>query len=101
MEVQQIRDQVVDKAQAFQDRVKKIFDRKTNPDDFQQGDFVLKWDARLEDKGKHGKFEHLWKGPYQIVEDHGNNSYSLQEINGDSFSTGPVNGRFLKHYLTS
>jgi hypothetical protein len=25
----------------------------------------------------------------------------LQEINGDSFSVGPVNGRFLKHYLAS
>ena len=49
----------------------------------------------------HGKFEHLWKGPYQIAEDHGNNSYSLQEVNCDSFSAGPVNGRFLKHYLTS
>ena len=61
----------------------------------------MKWDARHEDKGKHGKFEHLWKGPYQILEDHGNNSYSLQEINGDPFSFGPVNGRILKHYLAS
>lgn len=61
---------------------------------------MLKWDARPEDKGKHGKFEHLWKGPYQIAEDHGNNSYGLQEIDGDPFSGGPINGRFLKHYLT-
>ena len=35
MEVQQIRDQVVDKAQIFQDKVKKGFDRKTKPDVFQ------------------------------------------------------------------
>ena len=34
VEVQQIRDQVVDKAQAFQDKVKKVFDRKAKPDDF-------------------------------------------------------------------
>ena len=61
MEVQQIRDQVADKALVFQDKVKKIFDRKAKPDDFQQGDLVLKWDARHEDKGKHGKFEYLWK----------------------------------------
>jgi len=99
VEVQQISDQVVDKAQTFQDKVKKGFDRKTKPNDFQQGDLVLKWDARREDKGKHGKFEHLWKGPYQIAEDHGNNSYVLQEINGDPFSGGPINSRFLKHYL--
>ena len=100
VEVQQIRDQVVDKAQIFQDRVKKGFDMKAKPNDFQQGDLVLKWDVRHEDKGKHGKFEHLWKGPYQIAEDHGNNSYVLHEINGDLFSGGPINGRFLKNYLT-
>ena len=40
VEVQQIRDQVADKAQSFQDKVKKTFDRKAKPDDFQQGDLV-------------------------------------------------------------
>ena len=23
---------------------------------------MLRWDARNEDKGKHGKFENMWKG---------------------------------------
>ena len=81
----------------FQDKVKKFFDRKAKPDDFQWGGLVWKWDARHEDK--HGEFEHLWKGPYQISEDHDNNSYILQEINGDPFPVGPVNGRFMRHYL--
>ena len=77
MEVQQIRDQVAERALVFQDRAKKVFDRKENPDDFQQGDLVLKWDARHEDKGNHGKFDHLWKGPYLFTKNHGNNSYIL------------------------
>ena len=77
MEVQQIKDQFVEKASVFQDKMKNIFDRKVKPDDFQQGHMVLKWDARHEDKGKHGKFDHLWKGPYLILENHGNNSYTL------------------------
>ena len=81
--------------------MKKIFDRKAKPDDFQQGDPVLKWDARHEDKGKHDKFDHLWKGPYLIAEDHGNNFYSLQGFDGDPFLDGLVNGRFLKHYGAS
>ena len=34
MEVQQIRDQVAERASVFQDRMKKIFDRKAKPDDF-------------------------------------------------------------------
>ena len=67
MEVQQIREGVFDKAQVFHDKMKKIFDRRAKPDDFQQGDLVLKWDARYEDKGKHGKFDHLWKVPYEIA----------------------------------
>ena len=29
---------------------------------FYLGDKVLKWDSRREDKGKHGKFDFLWKG---------------------------------------
>ena len=65
--------------------MKKIFDRKAKPNDFYQGDLVLKWDARHEDKGKHGKFDHLWKGCYLISENHRNNSYSLQGFDGDPF----------------
>ena len=67
VEVQQIREDVFGKAHIFQDKMKNIFDRKAKPNDFQQGDSVLKWDARYEDKGKHGKFDHIWKGPYQIT----------------------------------
>ena len=64
MEVQQVREGVLDKTQIFQDKIKNMFDRRAKPDDFRHGDWVLKWDARYEDKVKHGKFDHLWKGPY-------------------------------------
>ena len=59
MEVKQIKEGVPDKVQVFQDKMKNIFDKRTKPDDFQQGDLVLKWDARYEDKGKHRNFDHL------------------------------------------
>ena len=100
MEVQQVKEEVFNKAQIFQDKMKKIFDRKVKPNDFQQGDFVLKWDARYEDKGKHGKFYHLWKGPYQVAKVQGNNTYVLQEANSDFLIGGTFNGHFLKHFLT-
>jgi len=61
---------------------------------------VLKWDARYEDKGKHGKFNNLWKGPYTIFSFCGKNSYLLKDSEGLRIGTGPVNGRLLKHYLT-
>ena len=59
---------------------------------------VLKWEARIEEKGKHGKFENIWKGTIRVAAFHGNNTYILQEMDGQLCAGGHVNGRFLKHY---
>ena len=59
---------------------------------------MLKWDARNEDKGKHGKFENLWKGPFKIVAYRGQKAFLLKEMNGEYCPRGPVNGRLLKRY---
>ena len=61
---------------------------------------MLKWDSRREDKGKHGKFDNLWIGPYLIHSTAGNNAYFLQELSGVELFGGPVNGRMLKHYFS-
>lgn len=61
-----MRENVYDRSQLMKDKMKKFFERKVKVDAFQLGDLVLKWDARFEDKGKHGKFDHLWQGPYKI-----------------------------------
>ena len=100
IELQEIRENVYHKSQNFQEKMKGILDRKIKKDDFISHDLVLKWDARIEDKGKHGKFDHLWKGPYQITAYSGNNAYILKEVNGDLLQGGLVNGRFLKLYYT-
>jgi hypothetical protein len=97
--VQQTREKAFNNAQLRQDKIKEAFDRHTKVDDFKPGDWVLKWDARNEDKGKHGKFDHLWLGPFKIAAYHGSNAYLLQESNGELVGGGPVNGRFLKHYI--
>jgi len=60
---------------------------------------VLKWDSRREEKGKHGKFYFLWKGPYVIYAFIGNNDFFLIELDGTKAQGGPVNGRMLKHYF--
>jgi len=59
---------------------------------------MLMWDARNDDKGKHNKFEKLWKGPYRNVAYRGKNSFLLKEMNGEDFPGGPVNGWLLKWY---
>jgi hypothetical protein len=60
---------------------------------------VLRWDARNEDKGKHKKFDSLWKGPFMIQAFRGNNTLFLNNPDGTDLPGGPVNGRMLKHYF--
>ena len=78
--------------------MKKIFDKRTKENNFEIGNFVLKWGSRREEKGKHGKFENLWKGPYIIHAEKGHNAFFLKELNGEDQYGGLVNGRMLKHY---
>jgi len=46
--------------------MKSLFDKKSKDRDFHLGDLVLKWEARNEDVGKHGKFDHLWFRPFKL-----------------------------------
>ena len=97
--MQQIKEEVYQRSQVLQEKLKKIFDRRTKAEDFYLGDKVLKWDSRREDKGKHGKFDLLWKGPFIIHALQGKNSYFLKSLDGTEIEEGPVNGRMLKHHF--
>ena len=44
--------------------------------------------------------DHLWKGPYIIHAYQGENSFILQYKNGIDIGGGPMNGRFLEHYIS-
>ena len=48
--LQQTRDQVYNRVQILQEKLKKAFDRRTKAKDFNMGDKVLKWDSRRENK---------------------------------------------------
>lgn len=78
--------------------IKNIYDRKTKEDKFNIGDVVVCWDEWNEEKGNHDKFKKLWKGPYKISAFRGKNAYVLEEMNGQSYLGGEINGRLLKHY---
>ena len=69
------REEVYNSNQQSQNRIKKAFDKKVKEENFQIQDVVLRWEARIEEKGKHGKFENIWKGPFKVVAFHGNNTY--------------------------
>ena len=59
IEVQQNRVEVDEKLQKYQDNMKALFDQKAKDREFLPGDLVLKWEARKEDAGKHGKFDQI------------------------------------------
>ena len=79
-------------------KIKKIYDKKAMVDKFQLDDVVLKWDVGNEEKGKHGKFESLWKVPFKIATYRGHNAFLLREMNGEDCLGGPINGQLLKQY---
>ena len=96
--LQQTREEVFQKTFKLQERIKKIYDRKAKSKKFQIENVVLKGDVRNEEKGKHGKFENLCKGPFIIAACRGQNAFLLKEMNGEDFPGGPVNGWLLKQY---
>eukprot|EP00253_Pinus_taeda_P012041 PITA_12041 len=98
-EIHQIREQLVERATAYQKNIKEAFDRKTKADNFQVGDLVLKWDALKEKKGNHRKFDAFWIGPFIISQIQGINTFILQSMGGEEVFDDPVNGRFLKIYV--
>jgi hypothetical protein len=99
VELQQTREQLVEKTELHQRKMKDTFDRKVKADIFKAGDLVLKWDAARQEKGKHGKFDALWTGPFIISSVQQNNTFVLRNLEGDEVTGGPFNGRFLKLYF--
>jgi len=43
----------------LQEKLRKIFDKRTKAGDFYLRDKLLRWDSKRDDKGKHGKFDFL------------------------------------------
>jgi hypothetical protein len=79
-----------------QQKIKQDFDRKVRKKEFEIGDLVFKWDAPRQDKGKHSKFDALWIDPFKISEVFSNNTYGLQDLEGEEVFNSAVNGHFLK-----
>ena len=78
--------------------MKDLFDQHAKNKEMQVGGPVLRWDIRRAEKGKHGKFDPLWFGPFKIVEHGGNNTFRLENLQGDLLEA-PVNGKFLKPFF--
>ena len=60
---------------------------------------VLMWNAKIEDRGKNGKFDPIWVGPYLIKSKWGDVSYILRELSGSILEL-PIHRHFLKRYFS-
>ena len=89
----------MERSESHQQKIKIIFDKREKVDNFQIGDWVRKWDTFRQDKGKHGKFDSLWIGPFVIAQVQKNNTFKLQNLEGEEVFDGPVNGCFMKLYF--
>ena len=99
IELRQSREKLDEKAQLYRLKIKSRFDRNIKENTVSVGDMVLRWVARKEKKGKHGKFDSLWFGPFLVSKVLENNTFILQSLEGEELSS-PVNGRFLKHFYS-
>ena len=79
----------------LQSQMKHLYEKRTIERKFEIGDMILMWNARLEDKGKHGKFDPIWLGPYCICDTNGEDSFFLKDLTGDILEL-LVHGKFLK-----
>ena len=93
MELHESREQVNQNPINYLEKIKSLFDRKARDKSLQPGDLVER-----EDKGKHGNFDPLWFGPFNIVEEKGNNTFLLENLEGEVCEL-PMNENFLKLYL--
>jgi hypothetical protein len=92
VELQQDREQLLEKTELHQEKMKEIFDKKVKTNIFKTGELVLKWDAARQEKGKHDKFDALWAGPFVITAVQQNNTFVLQNLAGEEVAGGPFNG---------
>ena len=73
----------MENSEVHQKKIKSTFDKNTKGDNFQVGDWGLKWDVVRKDKGKHGKFDSLWTSPFVITQVQQNNTFKLKSLEGE------------------
>ncbi|XP_059076872.1 uncharacterized protein LOC131876102 [Cryptomeria japonica] len=95
-ELEETRNDAMSKIEQHQAQMKRSFDKRVSPRNFQEGDIVLKWDTLKSKSGKHSKFDAFWSGPYIISKCKQHNAFHLSKLD-DNLKPIPVNGIHLKY----
>lgn len=99
IQLEEVRRDAHERNETLRRQCKKLFDKRATHRSFEVDDLVLMWNARLEDKGKHGKFDPIWLGPYLIESKWVTDSYVLKDLTGGTLEF-PIHGQFLKFYFS-
>lgn len=91
---------VLNHLQIYQNRLKRIYNRKIKNRNFQLGDLLLKENQKvhLNQDGK-GKFKPNWLGPFIITTNYRSRAYQLDTPKGEPL-VDPLNNIHLKRYHT-
>lgn len=76
-----------------------LYDWKEMERKFEPKDIVLMGNARIEDKGKHEKFDPIQLDPYLVDSTWGEDFYILKELSGIDILEFPVYGQLLQRYF--
>ena len=92
------RQQAYDHLTIYQNHLKRNFNKKVHPRQFQVGDMVLKENIKVQtNKEKKNKFEPTWLGPYVVSASFGSRAYQLSTPEGELLND-PTNIIHLKKF---
>lgn len=95
LELEEERNRAFQKMEYQQLITTRAFDKRAIARIFKEGDLILRWNVLLSRPGHHNKFDHMWAGPFLIVECKEHNAYQLATLEGNVLPI-PVNGIHLK-----
>ncbi|KAK9064441.1 hypothetical protein SSX86_015823 [Deinandra increscens subsp. villosa] len=96
-ELEELRDEAYESADAYKNKMKKVHDARLKKMDFQVGQKVWLFNSRL--KLFPGKLKSKWTGPFLITSVGGYGNFEIEDL--DDHLKQVVNGHRLKPYLDS
>ena len=86
--------------QAYQNRLKRSYNKKVRGRHFEIGDLVLRMNYKTQhNREKPKKFEPNWEGPYVVTTAYGSGVYQLATPEGEPLPV-PTNSMHLQKYYT-
>jgi hypothetical protein len=82
-------------ATIYKERMKRWYDKRLQPKEFEKGDKVLLFNSKFKIFGK-GKLKSKWDGPYVVHSVSTSGAITIMDIKGDQYV---VNGQRLKVFL--